>query len=105
MRHDSGMKVPDTLDSPPPGRYKQTIQCSCRSLRRHAMSDLRRPLKKLLATWSTPATRAGLAPVLFALAMVIGGCGNPIYWTRADATPEIFLTDHEACFDAAFIGY
>src|SRR5882724_7038965 len=47
------------------------------------------------------ATGSWLMCVL--LAVVLAGCGNPIYWTRADATLEVFLADHEPCFDAAYV--
>jgi hypothetical protein len=51
----------------------------------------------MIATWLVPC-------VLLALVVVLGGCSNLIYWTRADATIESFLADHEPCFDAAYVG-
>jgi len=40
------------------------------------------------------------------LALLLAGCANgPWYWTRAGATPELFLQDHEPCFKAASLGY
>jgi hypothetical protein len=39
-------------------------------------------------------------------ALLVAGCANgPIYWTRAGATEDVFLTDHTPCFKTATIGY
>jgi hypothetical protein len=45
--------------------------------------------------------------VLIAVCLfLIAGCANgQIYWTRGDATPDVFQTDHWPCFNAAYIGY
>ncbi len=40
------------------------------------------------------------------LALMLAGCASgPHYWTRADATRDIFLADHDPCFKDAIIGY
>jgi hypothetical protein len=39
-----------------------------------------------------------------AAGLLCAGCGQ-WYWTKADATLQTFLTDHEPCFKTATIGY
>lgn len=47
---------------------------------------------------------ASLALVL-ALTLVTGCANGAMYWTRGDATPDMFRADHWPCFDTAYIGY
>jgi hypothetical protein len=38
--------------------------------------------------------------------ILVAGCANgPWYWTRSTATRDLFLADHQPCFDAAYLGY
>ena len=40
------------------------------------------------------------------VALLAAGCASgPFYWTRLNATRDVFLADHQPCFDAATIGY
>ena len=49
-------------------------------------------------------SRLSIASVLGVL--VLAGCASgPHYWTKPDATRELFLADHTPCFKDATIGY
>jgi hypothetical protein len=39
-----------------------------------------------------------------AAGLLCAGCGQ-MYWTKADATLDTFLADHDPCFNHATIGY
>ena len=49
--------------------------------------------------------RTVLCGLVIALCLtVLAGCAyGPVYWTRYDATPELFSADHRQCFDVATI--
>ena len=46
------------------------------------------------------------ASIALFLSVVLAGCASgAFFWTRADATPEAFNTDHAECAKGAMIGY
>jgi hypothetical protein len=49
-----------------------------------------------------PRRTVVIAP-LFALLALDGCAYGPVYWTRYDATPDLFLADHRQCVDVAAI--
>jgi hypothetical protein len=47
-----------------------------------------------------------ISGLICAAAILVAGCANgPWYWTRSNATRDVFLADHQPCFDAAYLGY
>jgi hypothetical protein len=46
------------------------------------------------------------AAIAVLISVILAGCASgPFFWTRADATPEAFNTDHAECAKVATIGY